>query len=327
VALLVAGSAVLRAQVPVAAQVVTADVYPEHRVNFPGGVTGLPDQIYANVPSSRPLTLDLYLPPAGVGGDARPFIVYVHGGGWSGGSQRNTAAFENWPEVLASIAAKGYVVASISYRLTGEAKMPAQIQDVKSAIRWMRSKASRYGIDKTRGLVWGPSAGGHLAGLAATSCGVAALEPAAPGGPGSGAMPAMPVVGGSAQESDCVQAAVLWYGLFDFEKASPPAALFGCDPGSCSPDVLRAASPVTYIAANDPPMLIIAGDKDATIPPDQSRQFDAALKAKGVKSELMIIPGVGHSFIGPDQKTTSNATNQALKKTLEFIDATIGAKK
>lgn len=339
-----AGQAALRAQVPVAGQVVNADRYPEVKVSFPGGVTGYPNLPYASVPG-RSLLLDLYVPPAGVGGSARPFFVYVHGGGWAGGSARTTGAFEDWPAVLASIAARGYVVASINYRLTGEAKYPANIKDVKSAIRWMRAHAEQYGIDKSRGAVGGVSAGGQLAALAATSCGVKELEPdvparpgggrPAPGGPGprpgaAGPGPAtveqVPTVAASPMESDCVQAAVLWYGLYDFTGSSQhPAGLFDCPPEGCA-DLLKQASPSTYVNAKTPPMIIIVGDKDHVVGEQQSVDFDKLLRANGVKSEFYVIPGVGHSFIGATQEDTSKASNFALQKSIEFLDATFGVK-
>jgi acetyl esterase/lipase len=345
-----------QAQVPVAGQVVNADRYPEVKVSFPDGVTGYPNLAYASVPG-RSLLLDLYVPPAGRGGSVRPFIVYAHGGGWSGGSSRTTGAFENWPAVLASIAARGYVVASINYRLTGEAKFPANIQDVKSAIRWMRTKTDQYGIDKNRGAVWGPSAGGHLAALAGTSCGVKELEPESPqagrGGAGAARGPApgdvgrgtppgaaargaargaapgdeTPPVAAPTAESDCVQAAVLWYGIFDFAgPGNAPASLFSCPAEGCPKEVFLSASPAKYVDPKDPPMIIIAGDQDQTIPVQQSRNFDKLLRDNGIKSELHVIAGVGHSFIGPTQEETSKASNFALQKTIEFLDATFGVK-
>jgi len=321
VALGVAAQPLSHAQVPVAAQVVRADLYPERQVSFPGGVTGLPDLTYLTVSGYRPLTLDLYLPPEETG-SARPFVMYVHGGGWSGGTSRNSGAFENFPEVLASIAARGYVVASIHYRLSGEEPFPANIQDVKSAIRWLRTNAEEYGIDKSRGLVWGPSAGGHLAALAATSCGVDALEPAAPRGPGRGQAPPAET---APQESDCVQGLVAWYGLFNFEGARFPAGVFGCEGSDCDPEVLRLASPVTHIDPSDPPMLIIHGELDRTIPVEQAREFYRLLQEEGVESELIVMPDIGHSYMGEDHQATIEASNIGLQKTIEFIEATIGS--
>ncbi len=178
------------AQVPaaatVAAGVVNEDVYPEHNVSFPGGVTGIPDLIFYSPSTYRAVRMDLYLPPATFN-SSRPFIVYTHGGGWSGGSKRTTGAFSNWPGVLAALAAKGYVVASLDYRLLGDEIAPAAIQDTKAAIRFLRANAAKYNVDRNRGLTWGPSAGGQLAALAAASCGVTALSPPPRAARGAGA--------------------------------------------------------------------------------------------------------------------------------------------
>jgi acetyl esterase/lipase len=238
-------------------------------------------------------------------------------------------------------------VASINYRLTGEAKYPANIKDVKAAIRWMRSKANQYGIDKNRGAVGGVSAGGHLAALAATSCGAKDLEPDQPAGrrggagrgptPGGGRGPAPgrgpatveqePTVAASPVESDCVQAAVLWYGYFDFTAPGENHRnLFNCPPEGCPKELLKEASPSAYVGPKSPPMIIIVGDKDQVVGQQQSIDFDKLLRENGVKSELHIITGVQHSFIGANQVETSKASNFALEKSLEFLDATFGVK-
>ena len=143
---------------------------------------------------------------------AFPLVVYVHGGGWQSGHTRHAGAFADWPAALALLASRGYAVASIEYRLSSEAKFPAAIQDVKASIRWLRSKSAEFQIDRTRTVIWGGSAGGQLAALAATSCGVEALAPVFD-------MPdrKSPL----AAESDCVQGLVAWYGVFDF-STSPP---------------------------------------------------------------------------------------------------------
>jgi acetyl esterase/lipase len=281
-------------------------------------------------------------------------VIYIHGGGWSGGHSRQNGAFEDYPGVLASLAAKGYVVASINYRLSGEAKFPAAEQDVKSAIRWLRTNADHYRIDKTRFGVWGGSAGGHLTGLAAVSCGVAELEPPAPP-VGRGAAVAAPP---KPLESDCVQAAVTWYGIFDFvalmqpavQPAAPargaragtqpaqgaraggppagggPGGFLGCQ-GACPPETLRLVSPVSFVDPQDPPMLLIHGTEDKTVNPKQSQDMYDLLKKNGVKAELIMIPGVGHSFVGPNIDATRDATLKALDATLAFFDATIGDKR
>jgi acetyl esterase/lipase len=315
----------------VSAQPVPEDRYPERHIEFPGGVVGFPDLVYAVIPGFRPLHLDLYRPAAGPGTTTtHPFVVYVHGGGWQSGHTRQSGAFSSWPDVLASLAARGYVVASVEYRLSAEARFPAAEQDVKAAIRWLRTHASTYGIDKSRGLIWGASAGGQLAALAATSCGVAELEPEA-------ADPSAGVV-----ESDCVQAAVTWYGIFDFSTLaaqrdpnstvipgranSADTRYLGCKISSCAPGVVSAASPVTYIGHDDPPMLLVHGSADKTVPVKQSQEMYDKLRAAGAPVQLFLIPGVDHSFIGKTPADTEKASRAALTKVFEFIDATIGSK-
>ena len=340
---LLANVAVTHAQSPpvsVAAGVVNEDVYPEHNVSFPGGVKGVPDLVFYSPSTYRAVRMDLYLPPASFNGP-RPFIVYTHGGGWSGGSKRTTGAFSNWPAVLASLAAKGYVVASLDYRLLGDEIAPAAIQDTKAAIKFLRANAAKYNVDKARGLTWGPSAGGQLAALAATSCGVAALapppRPARGRGPASGRgqnpggaltveTAAAPPTGMDA-ESDCVQAAVGWYGIYDFTTMNGGGAYLGCvASGPCDTHKREAESPMAYVNEKTPPMLIVHGEKDTTVPVTQAQEFYAALKAKGVTAELMLIPDVGHSFIGETPDATRRASLEALERTFLFVDKTIGAR-
>ena len=135
---------------------------------------------------------------------------------------------------------------------------------------------------------------------------------------------------------------MIWYGIFDFAQMGPPpnapnanaanrppdaaAQFLGCKAADC-PDQARAASAVAHVDANDPPMLLIHGGADRVVPVKQSQLFYDALKAKGVKAELLVIPGADHSFIGKTPETTRAASNQALKKTLEFIDMILGGKK
>jgi acetyl esterase/lipase len=326
---------------------VLEDRYPERRTMFPGGVIGLADLTYASYTGYRPLTLDLYRPASTA--IPHPLVLYVHGGGWQSGHTRHSGAFANWPAALASIAARGYVVASVEYRLSGEAPFPAAIQDVKAAIRWLRANAAKFGIDKQRAVIWGGSAGGQLAALAGTSCGVAALEPPdaganqhpepgaarAPGSAPSAAAAPKPAQG----ESDCVQGVIAWYGVFDFSTlahqqggtsaaaANPnsgPLRYLGCAPGQCPPEKAAAASATTYIDAKDPPVLMIHGVNDHTVPIQQSRDFLAALRAKGVQAELLELPGVDHSFIGATPEDTRKASLAAFERSLDFIQRTIG---
>ncbi|MEO8896144.1 MAG: alpha/beta hydrolase, partial [Rhizomicrobium sp.] len=113
-------------------------------VAFPGGVAAHRDIVYAAVGGFRPLTLDLYQTPSKPKEAPRPAILFVHGGDWVTGDARHLAGFADFPATLAALAAKGYVVASVNYRLSGEAHFPAAIQDVKSAVRWLRGHAGDY---------------------------------------------------------------------------------------------------------------------------------------------------------------------------------------
>ncbi|HEU4625020.1 MAG TPA: alpha/beta hydrolase [Steroidobacteraceae bacterium] len=302
------------------------DRYPERRVSFPGDVVGLPDLAYASLVGYRPLILDLYKPSKPT--QPLPLVIYLHGGGWQAGHTRHSGAFEDWPGVLASIAARGYVVASVEYRLSGEAPFPAAVQDVKAAIRWLRTRARDFGIDKERAVVWGGSAGGQLAALVGATCGVGALEPAAVNQrpePGRAGTPASQSQTAAVAESDCVQGVVAWYGVFDFSSPRGDAEYryLGCGPGKCSAATLASAGAITYVDAKDPPVLMIHGVDDHTVPIAQSRSYLAALRAKGVKGELVEIPGVDHSFIGESPKATREASLRALNQTLAFIDATL----
>lgn len=320
--------------VATAAHPVLEDRYPERRTAFADGVVGIADLTYSVLPGFRPLRLDLYEPPGALG--SHPLVVFIHGGGWMSGHTRHSGAFEDWPAVLASLAAKGYVVASLEYRLSGEAPFPAAIQDIKAAIRWLRARAPQYGIDRQRAVVWGGSAGGQLAALAATSCGAAALRPAAPPpAPGGRA-----VVRPEDSESDCVQGLITWYGIFDFatlaaqsgpggpqrlgSAETAPSRYLGCALSSCAPAIIAAASAASYVNPTDPPALLIHGIADHTVPVQQSRDFYALLRSKGVPAELVEIPGVDHSFIGATPEATRAASLLALRKSFEFIERTVG---
>jgi acetyl esterase/lipase len=314
----------------IAGAVVSTDKYPLQQVAFPGGVKGIPDIPYTSSPGFRPVTLDLYLPPASYQNKGpRPFVVYVHGGAWVGGSPRTTGAFANWAQALASIAARGYVVASVNYRLAEEAPFPAAIQDVKDAIRWMHGNARLYNIDKSLGLIWGSSAGGQLAALAATSCGNKELDrPQQKNAPN--AVVETNQEAPDASESACVQAAVIWYGVSDFTKLDTMTdanRFLGCQIGAQCDAVRRAASPVTYVNANVPPFLLIHGADDRTVPAAQSQQFYEAIAAQKRQAELLLLPGIDHSFLGKTAEATREASLQAWERTLAFIDKTIGKDK
>lgn len=322
------GQALAARELAVESTPVLEDRYPRAQVSFPPDVVSYPDLIYSRPTGARPLRLDLYKPTAAAPSAGYPLVVYIHGGGWQSGHTRHSGAFGNWPNVLAELAAKGYVVVSLEYRLSNEARFPAAIHDVKTSIRWLRANAREFGIDRSRALVWGGSAGGQLAALAATTCDDKQL---------------MPMFASAeaklADESDCVQGAVAWYGIFDFrtlpefagtQAATPDvgsAAVKYLDCRSSSCPTLALASAAAHIGAKTPPMLLIHGDGDRVVPVAQSQQFEAALRVKNVPAELVVIAGADHSFIGATPQATRDASLRALQKTFDFIAATLGAKR
>jgi acetyl esterase/lipase len=292
---------------PVAEAASQNDVYPDRVTRFAGGVTGLADVTYSVLPGYRPLVLDLYLPS---GRQSRPLVLFIHGGGWVGGNTRHSGALADFPRALAKLAAEGFVVASVEYRLAAEAPFPAALQDVRAALRFLRTHAQKYRIDGAKVAVWGGSAGGHLAALAALSCGDRTLDP-----PGAAA---------SAPGSECVQGAVIWYGVFDYAPVAARATdanartFLGCQ-GPCSADIVRRASPVSYISRGDPPFLLIHGEADRVVEVGQSRTGEAALQAAGVPVRSIYIPGVDHSFVGRAAAETRTATLLATNATFDFF--------
>ncbi|MEI6727385.1 MAG: alpha/beta hydrolase [Actinomycetes bacterium] len=277
----------------------------------PGAGTVRRDIAYAHASHSE--KLDLYLPAKGSA--PYPVIVAIHGGGFMSGDKDDGQVA---PMLLGL--ARGYAVASVDYRLSGEAKFPAQIEDVKAAIRWLRANAGRYKLDPARIVAWGDSAGGNLAALAGTSAGVAALSD-----------PAL----GNAGQSNAVQAVVDWFGPISMLKvdsdfrashAGPTgheaptsfeSEYFGA-PLRTVPAKVRAADPITYIGAGDPPFLIEHGDADSTVPVQQSQRLAAALRrVLGPNAvTLRIFQGAGH--MAPVIYSRANA-----RAVLDWLDAKV----
>lgn len=300
--------------------------WPDIEVPFPDGVRMTPAIQYSTPPSCRPLTLDLYRPAGDVPG-GHPILIFIHGGSWARGDSRSSRPLRRFPWVLAAIAASGYIVASIEYRLVGEAIWPAQAQDVKSAIQFLRANAERHGGDPSRIATWGASCGGHLSGIAATTSGVAELASRDEA---------------LAGVSDAVQAAVAWYGGFNMasitaqcaevpgcyprtDRNAPEWTLLGGMPDKVEAAFLRSAGPVNHVSADSAPMLIIAGDRDILIPHRQSIEMAGQMASAGAHAQLEILPGVGHDFAGETEAQTRAANQQALDITMRFLDATLKA--
>ncbi|MFG0266602.1 MAG: alpha/beta hydrolase fold domain-containing protein [Rhodopirellula sp. JB055] len=237
-----------------------------------------------------------------------PAYVWIHGGGWQAGSK------EGGINQVARIVAEGFVGATIEYRLTGEAPFPAQIEDCKCAIRFLREHADEYGIDPDRIAVGGSSAGGHLVALLGTSGDVEELE-------GSGGWP---------DQSSRVQAVVDLYGPTDFSKfvttkgfeshnreGSPESKLLGGGEVLGNDEGIRRVNPITYIDDDDPPFLIIHGTSDPVVPANQSQLLHKALEDAGVENKLHLIQGAKHGgreFAAPEIR---DMITTFLKETLQ----------
>lgn len=252
--------------------------------------------------------LDLYLPEKAEG--PLPLIIWVHGGGWQNGSK------DGCPPLRAGYVAQGYAVASINYRLSGHAVFPAQIEDCKAAIRWLRAHAKEYSLDPQRFGVWGSSAGGHLVALIGTSGDVMEFD-----------------VGANLDQSSRVQAVCDYYGPTDFTvfvttpgyeshatDASPEAKLIG---GAVMQNKDKAArvNPITYVTKDDPPFLIVHGDKDPTVPINQSQLLFDALKQSEVSVHFHTIHGAGHGGPGFAGKNIDEMVSQFFAERLKSISA------
>lgn len=286
------------------------DIDPGQARQWPGGVTSLSDVRFAAISGWRRLTVDVYMPPKKAG--PKPVILYIHGGGWMNSDARHFGALANFPAVAARLAREGFVVAAMEYRMASEAKFPAQVQDARAALRFLKANAARFGIDPARSGVIGGSAGGHLSALLAFSCGDNSVEAAGITAPAG---------------SECVQALVGWYGVYDTAAIAATRAtgrdnaienLLGCN-GACPPERLATVSPVTYVDAKDPPTLLIHGNNDKTVPVSQSHLLEAKLKAAGVPVSAIYIDGVDHSFVGKTPAETRAATLQAINASFDFF--------
>ena len=229
-----------------------------------------------------PLLLDLVLPEAP---RPAPVVLWLHGGGWFTGDRRMA------PDLHRYFAARGFAMACAEYRLSGQARFPAQLHDVRAAIRFLRREAGRFGLDPAAIGLWGSSAGGHLAALA----GVCGHRERLPGEPESGPAQVAAVAEGYGPVD---LAAVVDGAQVSLGGEPPESRLLGGPPAEL-PELARAASPLTHITPAAPPFQIAHGTADVLVPPRQSELLHEALRAAGVESAVHFLPGFRHGFLNP----------------------------
>lgn len=241
---------------------------------------------------AQDLKLELLVPQGAA--EPVPVVVWIHGGGWKSGSRLPI------PARVSNLCSMGYAVASVDYRLTGVALWPAQIQDVKGAVRWLRAHAGAYGLDPDRFASWGDSAGAHLASMLGLSGGVSTITA------GSTTVDVEGSTGGNLGQSSRVQAVVHWYGATDVlqmhfypstvnhDAASSDESRLVGGPIQDRPEIVATTNPITYASADDPPLLAMHGTLDKLIVFNQSQLLVDALRDVGVSATLRPVLGAGH---------------------------------
>lgn len=243
---------------------------------MPEGVIEQKNIEYGKV-GDRSLQLDLYAPEKI--SKPVPGLIFIHGGGWTGGSR------DVYKPYTVSYAKKGYVAATISYRFSGEATFPAAVEDAKCAVRWLRANSAKYHVDPNKIAVIGGSAGGHLSLMVGYSSEVPELE-------GDG---------GNPKVSSRVQAVVDLYGPYDLttdfaRKAGVVKKFLGDKTYDEAPELYKRASPMTYLTKNDPPTLILHGTIDDVVPIEQSDRLAARLKELGIPVVYDRLEGWPHTM-------------------------------
>jgi acetyl esterase/lipase len=259
------------------------------------------DVVYASV-DGHDLKLDLYLP---AGKDQPPLLVWVHGGAWSMG---------NKDMVPKEFVEHGYATASLDFRQSTEARFPAQVHDIKAAIRFLRASAARYGYRTERIAIAGNSSGGHLAALVGVSNGNAELEGR---------------VGDHLSQSSSVQAIVVYYGASNLQTILAQSTPFGLNMRRPAlerllgalpdkvPELAALASPVRHVDKSDPPLYLLHGDQDPQMPIDQAHELQGAYEKLGLEVHFDVLHGAAHGgdeFFAPAH----------LQPVLEFLGRTVG---
>lgn len=250
-------------------------------------------------PGGSPLLMDVYYPETGDG--PWPGLVFVHGGGWTGGDKSQAG-----PEAPA-LRNDGFLVFSINYRLGPQHRFPAMIEDAKCAVRFLRDNAPRFNLDPNRIGAWGSSAGGHLAGLLGVADASAGFD-----------------TGEHAGQSSRLRAVVSFFGPMDFtvsfpgDHTSKPEVFGDYDP--------VRASPITYASADDPPFLFVHGDSDQLVPHSQSERMHQKLKELGVSSQLVVVANANHGFSPVGANPVSPSRPEITQLVVDFFRKQLGQK-
>ncbi|MEO7274431.1 MAG: alpha/beta hydrolase [Vicinamibacterales bacterium] len=258
------------------------------------------DLVYARI-EGKPLALDLYLPE---GVTSPPLLVWVHGGAWTTGSKAG---------VRPVFVQNGFAVASVDFRQSTDARFPAQVHDIKAAIRYLRANASTYGYRADKIAIAGDSSGGHLAALVGLTNGHRELEG---------------TIGDSLNQSSSIQAIVSYYGASDLRTILAQSTPFGLNmrrpalerllgalPDQ-APELAALASPVSHVDRRDPPLLLLHGDQDPQMPINQSHELQGAYETLGLDVTFRVVHGAAHGgdmFYSPPY----------LKPVMEFLTRTI----
>ena len=269
------------------------------------------DVVYGKVDDIE-LKLDIARPASGAG--PFPAVVWFHGGGWQAGKKSDNHAS------IRQLAEQGYIATSVEYRFAPRFPFPAQIEDAKCAVRYLRAHAKELNLDPERIGACGESAGGHLALMLGLTESKDGLEGR----------------GGYEEQSSKVQAVVSFVSATDFRKSRKPSpeaeetvrAYYGGKDlsqvmreflGTLDPKapVMRRVSPITYVHSGAPPILTFYGDSDPFVPVEQGRLLDKALKKAGVETTMVVVKGGGHGWTGKDKERTDRMALAFLDKHLK----------
>jgi acetyl esterase/lipase len=271
---------------------------------------------------SNPQVLDLYVPTTGSG--PFPVVINIHGGGFKMGDKGMLS--EATGKALLNA---GYAVASINYRLSGDAKFPAAVQDAKAAVRFLRANAAKYNLNPDKIAVFGQSAGGNLAAMVGVTGNIADFDDTGLGNSGV---------------SSKVQAVIDWFGPTDFLQMDAQAKAQGCSASDQThndansfeslyigaaiqsvPDQVKKSNPIPYISKDTPPFLIQKGDQDCTVPIENTKMLADALSAQKLDVQYALLKNVGHGdSMGTSTPVFESESN--LKLIIDFLNTKLGVK-